>query len=142
MLDLSKLRFTDNFRFVKWLYSFLSPLSVVDKHHDPTVQRLFSLRRRFAQKAFLREVEDKRLRGLCEEVAKKDWPAALTLMEDNLDELFEEHFVLPQIRTVGLRKHTLLNKCGPHQFSSSMPADCPSRSSPPPSTRTTSVSGP
>jgi hypothetical protein len=110
-MDLSKLRFTDNFRFIKWLYSFLSPLNVVDKHHDPTVQRILTLKQRFSQKAFLREIEDIKLRNLCDMIAKKPWDETLLLIEDNLDELVEEHFILPQIRSYGIKKHCFINKC-------------------------------
>ena len=111
ILDLSKLRFTDNFRFIKWLYSYLSPLNVVNKNHDPTVQRIITLKKRYLQKPFLREIENKNLKGLCEQIGKKSWQESLELIEENLDELFEEHFILPQIRSYGIKKHCLINKC-------------------------------
>jgi vacuolar-type H+-ATPase catalytic subunit A/Vma1 len=111
ILDLSKLRFADNFRFIKWLYSYLSPLNVVNKHYDATVQRILTMRKRFAQKPFLREIENKNLKQLCEKIGKKNWNDTLSLIEENLDELFEEHFILPQIRSYGIRKHCLINKC-------------------------------
>lgn len=111
IMDLSKLRFTDNFRFIKWLYSFLSPLNVVNKHHDPTVHRILTLKKRFSQKVFLREVEDKSLKSLCDRIGKSQWGETLDLIQKNLDELIEEHFILPQIRSHGIKKHCFINKC-------------------------------
>jgi hypothetical protein len=86
-------------------------LNVVDKHYDSTVQRIITLKKRFSQKPFLREIENKNFKSICESIGKKDWNEALNLIEENLDELFEEHFILPQIRSYGVRKHCLINKC-------------------------------
>lgn len=111
IIKLSKIKFFENFNFVKWLYVILTPLNRVDQKMDPVISRICAVKNSCAQKTFLLEIKDNKLQMIYREIGKTGWKRALEMIDVHRDELFEEHFIPDEIQEKGFYQYCLKSKC-------------------------------